>query len=91
MILWRVESGKLQETIKAHKKEVTSLSFSADGDTLASASGDKTIKLWNPANGELLRSLSDHSAGVTAVTFSPRGHFASGSKDRTIKIWREKS
>ena len=77
---------------------VTSLAFSPDGQTLASGNTGKTIKIWQPSTGEELRILKTHSprinspkgdsGKVNSVAFSPDGQIlASGSNDKTIKIW----
>ena len=64
------------------------MSFSSDGKTLASGSGDKTIKLWNVETGQEIRTLSGHNDSVSSVNFSPDGKtLASGSDDKTIKLW----
>jgi WD40 repeat protein len=68
---------------------VNSVAISPDGQTLASGSEDRTIKLWNAATGAVITTLSGHSRGVSAVAFSPDGQtLASGSWDKTIKIWQ---
>jgi WD40 repeat protein len=55
---------------------------------LASASGDKTIKLWDPASGHELRALTGHTDAVNSVAFSPDGRMlASASGDKTVKLW----
>ncbi|MCF4967678.1 nSTAND1 domain-containing NTPase [Nostoc sp. CMAA1605] len=70
-----------------HNSWVTSVSFSPDGEVLASASADNTIHLWR-SDGKLLNTLTGHSDGVNSVTFSPDGEIlASASADGTIKLW----
>jgi len=76
--LWDLRTGELRHTLSGHSKEVTSVAFSP-GSTLASGSGDRTIKLWNPDTGKF-STLSEHLQAVTSVTFSPDGQtLASGS------------
>jgi len=69
-------------------EEITALAFSPDGKVLASASGDKTIKLWNLETGEEKLSLTAHKLAINALAFSPDGKvLASASGDKTIKLW----
>ncbi|BCL37395.1 hypothetical protein NSMS1_38420 [Nostoc sp. MS1] len=80
--------GKLLQTLTGHSKYVSSVAFSPDGQTLASGSGDETIKIWNVSTGRLLQTLTGHSKYVSSVAFSPDGQtLASGSQDKTIKLW----
>ena len=73
---------------RGHQDVVTSVSFSPDGKMIASASRDKTIKLWDVATGKDLRTLIGHQGSVNSVSFSPNGKtVASGSDDNTIKLW----
>ena len=70
---------------------INSLSFSPDGNLLASGSDDKTTKLWDVKSGSLIRTLSETSY-VTSVAFSPDGSLlASGNYGKTIKLWDVKS
>src|SRR5260221_670345 len=74
-------------TLIGHSNLVHAVAPSPDRGLLASASDDKTIKLWDPHTGEHLRTLEGHSDWVTSVAFSPDGLLASGSDDKTIKLW----
>lgn len=66
---------------------VTSVSFSPDGKTLASASDNATIKLWN-LDGHEPKTLIGHLGPVKSVNFSPDGKtVVSASEDNTIKLW----
>jgi len=58
-----------------------------DGQTLASSSSDKTIKLWNLRTGEPLQTFSGHADSVWSIAFRPDGQTLASSSDKTIKLW----
>jgi WD40 repeat protein len=84
--------GNLLQTLKGHSFVVSSVAYSPDGQTLASGSWDRTIKLWDVNTGNLLQTLEDHSELVNSVAYSPDGQtLASSSIDNTIKLWDVKT
>lgn len=78
---------QLDRTLIGHTDSVMSVSFSPNSQLIASASKDKTVKLWS-REGRLLETLRGHSGWVNSVNFSPNGLIlASGSDDGTVKLW----
>ena len=56
--------------------------------TIASATDEKVIRLWDVHTGQLKDSLVGHTNRVAAVAFSPRGTvLAGGSDDATLRLW----
>jgi WD40 repeat protein len=75
-------------TLEGHSDPVSSVAFSHDSARLASASGDRTVKIWDAYSGACLQTLEGHSNYVSSVAFShDSARLASASGDRTVKIW----
>jgi WD40 repeat protein len=74
-------------SLLGHRDKVTSL-VGLKNDHLASASYDRSVKVWNYRNGTLVKSLVSHSDYVyTLVFLKNENSLLSGSVDRTIKKW----
>ena len=86
--LWDVATEADIATFDGHGQRVSSVVFSPDGATLASASFDRTIKLWDLETGMNTATLEGHAENVRSVSFSPDGKsLASGSDDFTVRLW----
>lgn len=89
-------------TRKAHDKDINAINVHHSGQLFASASQDKTVKIWSAEEGEVQGILRGHKRGVWTVQFSPaqlpaiqgedgpvtgKGVVLTGSGDKTIKLW----
>ncbi|MCJ1251173.1 U3 small nucleolar RNA-associated protein 13 [Trapelia coarctata] len=90
-------------TRKAHDKDINAIVINYSSTLFASASQDRTVKIWSVEEGEVQGVLRGHRRGVWSVKFaakdtppisgdsgpasSSRGLVLTGSGDKTVKIW----
>ncbi|RKK90937.1 hypothetical protein BFJ68_g16337 [Fusarium oxysporum] len=75
-------------TLEGHSDTALSAVFSHDSTKVASASSDKTVRIWNAQTGDCERVLEGHSSTAISVVFSHDStKVASASLDKTVRIW----
>lgn len=86
--LWSAADGREVGTFSGHTGKVTSVAFSPDGRTLATAGFDGKAKLWDVATGLELKTFAGHAAPLISVVFAPDGRrLASLDLAEQVKLW----
>ena len=72
---------------KSHDWPINSLVVTLEGDSIISASRDRTVKMWNLEEGSCFQTLIGHTGSILALAVGLNNELVSGSFDKTIKIW----
>jgi len=84
--------GKRVGQLEKHDDVVYDVCWLPGGKALATASGDRTVRIWNADTRQPIHTLRGHSGPVLAVAVSPDGKLlCSGSGDQTIRVWDPES
>ena len=84
---WDISTGELLRESYGHRGSVRSLSYSGDGQLLASGGDGGEVRVWDPGTGEALRTLAGQVGPVRSVVFSPRGNLLASSDGQSLWIW----
>jgi WD40 repeat protein/tetratricopeptide (TPR) repeat protein/predicted Ser/Thr protein kinase len=86
--VWDAATGQKVLALHGHRGQIRCAVFSPDGQRLASASADRTVKVWDAETGQEFRTLQAHTDVVHCVSWSGDGRrLASASWDHTVAVW----
>lgn len=87
MKIWQLDVGVAERTLRGHTDVVGVVIYSSGCKLIASASADKTVKLWSVDQGTLLHTF-EHPSFVYAISFTlDSKYLVSGSADHDGRIW----
>jgi WD40 repeat protein len=82
----------LRHILQGHKALINKITWSSDGNKLASVSEDGTVRIWNIEKGECILEDKKCKEGVISIEWSPNGKMlAFADKDNLIKLWVDES
>lgn len=86
--VWQVAESKPLFSLEGHTAWITALSFSPDGQQIASGSHDQTVRFWDVQTQQSQYPLQGHQSWIQAIAYSPDGTLlASGGNDKEIRLW----
>lgn len=85
--IWDMVTGESHVTLLGHRTYITALVFWPDGRTLASASTDQTVRVWDLERKAVRRVLRGHELEVRSLALLADQTLVSGAKDGAVLLW----
>ncbi|KAI7859171.1 WD40-repeat-containing domain protein [Circinella umbellata] len=88
--IWGTETGECHAILEGHRSRIWDVSTTAQGGSVASASGDGTVKIWNLKDTLPIcaQTLTGHSGDVYSTRYHPNeSHIVTGGYDKTVRLF----
>jgi len=72
---------------RGHESWVESAVFSHNGQRIASASLDDTVRVWDANSGRQIAALCKNGWAMSSVVFAANGNIVCGSYDGSVQVW----
>lgn len=87
IVVWDFPGGTKKSEIQGHDCPIGSIALSPQGTRLVSGGENGDIFVWNPTTMQRIRKLDGHKENVLCLDVSEKKMIASGSADKTARIW----
>lgn len=83
--VWNVRTAECEQVLKGHQDAILHGALTSNGQRLATASMDSTVRIWEPRTGRCTHVLTAHQGWVKAVAFANHGHTViTGGLDKKV-------
>jgi WD40 repeat protein len=89
--LWNAETGARLTELPAGETEFMAVAFAPDGESVATASSDRLVRVWDRGTGRVKATCEGHANYVRSVVFSPDGKTLASSSDESLRLWDAKT
>jgi WD40 repeat protein len=91
--IWDLEKRSLAKTLDGHREFITDCTFSCDGNYLASASFDRTVRVWDVVAGKPVYVYTGHGSRVWQAAISPDGEWVASAdeKEPLARVWNART
>jgi WD40 repeat protein len=84
---WSITQSRLDDKLLGHTLTVTALDVAPARRWLASASADRTIRLWDLDSLRELRHVGSHDGYVWSIAFAPHAPCLASGGDKVVRLW----
>ncbi|CDS02671.1 hypothetical protein LRAMOSA00076 [Lichtheimia ramosa] len=88
--IWGTETGECHAILEGHTSRIWDVSTTTQGDFVASASGDGTVKVWNLRDSlpQCATTLTGHSGDVYSARYHPhQDYIVTGGYDKSVRLY----
>ncbi|KAG6117797.1 hypothetical protein E4U14_007474 [Claviceps sp. LM454 group G7] len=85
--VWDIATKTIRHTLSGHEQEIYCVDFARDGKLIASACGDKTVRIWDAEKGSHTLTVAVKDK-VICIAISPDSQYvAAGCLDHNVYVW----